>query len=110
MENDPYRIPDGHKGISVKDLNKISIDGRNQLYWNGDLLKTKKILQLSFFQKVGAFVAAIFGITTPIILFLANYSLIKDNIVKNEELWFLRCILVACELEDSPIKDLSSQP
>jgi hypothetical protein len=51
--------PQNVKAITLPDLNLLGIDDENRLYWNGHPVEIRRRLDLTFWQKVGAWVTGL---------------------------------------------------
>ncbi|HVY17425.1 MAG TPA: hypothetical protein VHB27_19540 [Rhodopila sp.] len=56
------RWPDGVEPVGVEDLNRLGIDSRNQLYWDGQRIEIRRVLELTRLQKWFAAMAAVVGL------------------------------------------------
>ena len=66
-----YKTPNNQKIISLEDLNKFSIDDKNQLYCNGQRIKSE--VTLSKFQNYLAFLIAFFVLISIISTILISF-------------------------------------
>jgi hypothetical protein len=58
----PQNWPRGVETIGIEDLNRLGIDSRHRLYWDGQPVEIRSSLALTRFQKWFAVGAAIVGL------------------------------------------------
>lgn len=80
MANDIFKAPTGHKGLTIGDLNKFSLDANHQLYWNRAKIKSESTLSRA--QKTWAVSLAVLGAASALAT-LANVL----NTLNKEYCW-----------------------
>lgn len=45
--------------IEIDEMGRMGLDAENQLYWNGELIKVKKRISLTLWQKIGAIITVL---------------------------------------------------
>jgi hypothetical protein len=51
--------PKGVREISIYEAGALGVDGKGELYWHGKPVEMRRLLDLTWWQKLGAFIVAI---------------------------------------------------
>jgi len=62
MSNPPSDWPPDVKPISVDDLERLGIDSKDQLFWDGRRIEIRRRLDLTRVQKIFAIIVAVFAV------------------------------------------------
>ena len=66
--------PEGVKKIEVSDLNRLGIDQRDQLYWDGRRIEIRRRLDLTRLQKTAAILVTLFAVLGGLGGFFSGFS------------------------------------
>ena len=61
-ETTPAGWPPGVTPIGIKDLDKLGLNARNQLFWDGKRIEVRNRLDLTRYQKVVAVAVSVFAV------------------------------------------------
>lgn len=75
MEERPQeRWPADVTPIGVEDLDRLGLDGRNQLFWDGKRVEVRNRLDLSRLQKLLAVVVSVFAVLGALGGFVTGFN------------------------------------
>jgi hypothetical protein len=74
LSETPPPWPRGVEPIGVEDLNRIGIDGRHQLYWDGRRIEIRRSIALTGLQKWVAGVVTVVGVLAGLATIATGYN------------------------------------